>query len=220
MTHILLITVSRNSIPMYCVSCLLQYGHCLWSRSHSYARVFSPLFCLRNCLDQSCLSKTVEWFSLLSFPAMTLWLTAMIADREKPTPVLSLPSFATFEKNRCSYSLPYRVRLQWHRLSSSIQPTLQWHLQALLQLWRLLWESAIIRDYRRYPGMDGAVFGYSDGDWCEWEPRLWFVQLSVSMVLADPYASYVYADLGLERMRVQKLFAHFETIHQIQGVVH
>ena len=37
-----------------------------------------------------------------------------------------------------------------------------------------------------------------------------------SMVLADPYASYVYADLGLERMRVQKLFAHFETIHQIQ----
>lgn len=37
-----------------------------------------------------------------------------------------------------------------------------------------------------------------------------------SMVLADPYASYVYVDLGLERMQVQKLFSHFETIHQIQ----
>ena len=37
-----------------------------------------------------------------------------------------------------------------------------------------------------------------------------------SMVLADPYASYLYIDLGLsDELRV-KLFAHFETIHQVQ----
>ena len=36
------------------------------------------------------------------------------------------------------------------------------------------------------------------------------------MVLADPYASYVYVDLGLNEVQRQKLFAHFETIHQIQ----
>ena len=45
-----------------------------------------------------------------------------------------------------------------------------------------------------------------------------------SMVLADPYASYLYIDLGsylyidlgLSPELKEKLFAHFETIHQIQ----
>ena len=37
-----------------------------------------------------------------------------------------------------------------------------------------------------------------------------------SMVLADPYASYLYIDLGLAPELREKLFAHFETIHQIQ----
>ena len=37
-----------------------------------------------------------------------------------------------------------------------------------------------------------------------------------SMVLADPYASYMYIDLGLSPELKEKLFAHFETIHEIQ----
>ena len=37
-----------------------------------------------------------------------------------------------------------------------------------------------------------------------------------SMVLADPYASYLYIDLGLANQFRNKLFAHFETIHEIQ----
>ena len=37
-----------------------------------------------------------------------------------------------------------------------------------------------------------------------------------SMVLADPYASYLYIDLGLANQLRNKLFAHFETIHEIQ----
>ena len=37
-----------------------------------------------------------------------------------------------------------------------------------------------------------------------------------SMVLADPYASYLYIDLGLSPELKEKLFAHFETIHEIQ----
>lgn len=37
-----------------------------------------------------------------------------------------------------------------------------------------------------------------------------------SMVLADPYASYVYLDLGIEAEPLDKLFSHFETIIQIQ----
>ena len=36
------------------------------------------------------------------------------------------------------------------------------------------------------------------------------------MVLADPYASYLYIDLGLADQFRNKLFAHFETIHEIQ----
>ena len=38
-----------------------------------------------------------------------------------------------------------------------------------------------------------------------------------SMVLADPYASYLYIDLGISDVFKDKLFAHFETIHQVQG---
>ena len=37
-----------------------------------------------------------------------------------------------------------------------------------------------------------------------------------SMVLADPYASYVYLDLGITKETLSVLFSHFETIHQIQ----
>ena len=37
-----------------------------------------------------------------------------------------------------------------------------------------------------------------------------------SMVLADPYASYLYIDLGLSDELKEKLFAHFETIRQVQ----
>ena len=37
-----------------------------------------------------------------------------------------------------------------------------------------------------------------------------------SMVLADPYASYLYIDLGIADQFRNKLFAHFETIHEIQ----
>ena len=37
-----------------------------------------------------------------------------------------------------------------------------------------------------------------------------------SMVLADPYASYLYIDLGIANQLRNKLFAHFETIHEIQ----
>ena len=37
-----------------------------------------------------------------------------------------------------------------------------------------------------------------------------------SMVLADPYASYLYIDLGLSPELKEILFSHFETIHQIQ----
>ena len=37
-----------------------------------------------------------------------------------------------------------------------------------------------------------------------------------SMVLADPYASYLYIDFGLSPELIEKLFAHFETIHEIQ----
>ena len=37
-----------------------------------------------------------------------------------------------------------------------------------------------------------------------------------SMVLADPYASYLYIDLGISDVFKEKLFAHFETIHQVQ----
>lgn len=37
-----------------------------------------------------------------------------------------------------------------------------------------------------------------------------------SMVLADPYASYVYLNLGLSNETLSKLFSHFRTISQIQ----
>ena len=37
-----------------------------------------------------------------------------------------------------------------------------------------------------------------------------------SMVLADPYASYVYLDLGISNETLSVLFSHFETILQIQ----
>ena len=37
-----------------------------------------------------------------------------------------------------------------------------------------------------------------------------------SMVLADPYASYMYLDFGLTDKERTILFAHFDTIHQIQ----
>lgn len=37
-----------------------------------------------------------------------------------------------------------------------------------------------------------------------------------SMVLADPYASYVYIDLGIRNETLSILFSHFKTIHQIQ----
>ena len=33
-----------------------------------------------------------------------------------------------------------------------------------------------------------------------------------SMVLADPYASYVYLDLGINNETLSVLFSHFETI--------
>ena len=38
-----------------------------------------------------------------------------------------------------------------------------------------------------------------------------------SMVLADPYASYVYLDLGITDELLNKLYSHFETVLQIQG---
>ena len=38
-----------------------------------------------------------------------------------------------------------------------------------------------------------------------------------SMVLADPYASYMYLDLGIEDELLNKLYSHFETVLQIQG---
>lgn len=37
-----------------------------------------------------------------------------------------------------------------------------------------------------------------------------------SMVLADPYASYVYLDLGIDNMQRRKLFYHFDTVIQMQ----
>ena len=37
-----------------------------------------------------------------------------------------------------------------------------------------------------------------------------------SMVLADPYASYVYLDLGINNETLSILFSHFKTIQQIQ----
>ena len=37
-----------------------------------------------------------------------------------------------------------------------------------------------------------------------------------SMVLADPYASYMYIDFGIMEEERNTLFAHFKTIHQIQ----
>ena len=37
-----------------------------------------------------------------------------------------------------------------------------------------------------------------------------------SMVVADPYASYMYIDLGLSTRFRNILFTHFNTIHQIQ----
>ena len=37
-----------------------------------------------------------------------------------------------------------------------------------------------------------------------------------SMVLADPYASYVYLDFGIQNSHRLKLYSHFETILQIQ----
>lgn len=37
-----------------------------------------------------------------------------------------------------------------------------------------------------------------------------------SMVLADPYASYLYIDLGITEEERDILFSHFDTIHQIQ----
>ena len=37
-----------------------------------------------------------------------------------------------------------------------------------------------------------------------------------SMVLADPYASYLYIDLGITEEETRILFSHFDTIHQIQ----
>lgn len=41
-----------------------------------------------------------------------------------------------------------------------------------------------------------------------------------SMVLADPYASYMYIDFGILDHERLKLFAHFDTINQIQKKMH
>ena len=38
----------------------------------------------------------------------------------------------------------------------------------------------------------------------------------ISMVLADPYASYLYLDFGITQKEREILFAHMDTIHQIQ----
>lgn len=37
-----------------------------------------------------------------------------------------------------------------------------------------------------------------------------------SMILADPYASYVYLDLGIDDIQKRKLFSHFDTVIQMQ----